>query len=131
MKKILLMVLYIPILMTIIGGCTPDYKNKDPKIRKVAIEKITDQNLLVKIVFEDSDELVREAAVLRLTDQALLSKIAIEHKIAEVRITAINCLTDPVTLEKIVVNVNESILLRQFANQKLQKLTGVQKFSFK
>jgi hypothetical protein len=130
MKNSILMAFCILLLISIFDGCTPDYKNKDPKIRIAAIEKITNQKLLANIVFEDTIELVREAAVVRLTDQVLLSKIAIEHKNAYTRLTAIANLTDTTTLVKVIFNKNESSLFRQIANQRLQKLTGVQKYSF-
>jgi hypothetical protein len=116
MKQSILVTLCIMMLISVFDKCTPDYKNKDPKIRANAVQKINDQALLAKIVFEDNDEFVCNAAVLRITDQSALAKIATEHKMDGVRFTATNCLTDPVALEKIVVNEKEAILLRQLAN---------------
>jgi hypothetical protein len=120
----------IILLICMFSACTSGIRNKDPKIRIAAVEKLTDQSLLAKVVFEDQDELVREAAVLRLTDQVILAKIATEHKVGEVQFTAIARLTDTATLEKIVTNDKEAILLRQFANRRLEQLTGTHRYSF-
>jgi hypothetical protein len=95
-----------------------------------ALQKLTDQSLLEKVAFEDSDELVREQAVVHLTDQTALARIATEHKNDLVRFTAVGYLTDPVALEKVVTNEKEGIVTRQFANGRLQEVTGVQKYKF-
>lgn len=125
------MTLLVFFLISFFLGCTPDYKNKDPKTREAAVQKISDQALLGKIAFEDSVEIVCQAAVSRISDQIILVKIANEHKMGSIRLQAISYLTDPIALEKIVVNEKEAILLRQLANQQLQKVTGVKKYSFK
>lgn len=118
------------LLLCTVLACTSGIKDKDPKVRKAAVEKLSDQALLARVVFEDQDELVREAAVVRLTDQVALAHIATEHKIPEVRFTAVGQLTDRTTLEQIVTNEKEALLLRQFANQRLEQVTGVHKYSF-
>ena len=120
----------ITLLLCTFSGCSSGLKNKDPKVRIAAVKKLTDQSKLEKVVFEDQDEQVCEEAVARLTDQAILAKIATQHKNDMLRFQAVAYLTDPVTLDKIVNNEKEGILIRQFANKRLQEVTGVNKYKF-
>lgn len=120
----------ITLLLCAILGCSSALHNKDPKVRLAAVEKLTDQSKLEKVAFEDPDEQVSETAVARLTGQAILAKIATQHKNDRVRFTAVAYLTDPVTLDQIVHNEKEGILTRQFANKRLQEVTGVNKYEF-
>jgi hypothetical protein len=64
-------------------------KDKDARVRNVAVAQLTDQPLLARIAVEDQDAGVRSAAVARLADKALLAKIAAEDKDAGVRAAAV------------------------------------------
>ena len=131
MLRLTLTLLWMSVLTAVILGCTPDYKNKDPNIRKAAVEKITDQALLGKIVYEDKDKAVREAAFLRLTDQTLLKKIATEPDADVPRASAVFRLTDHEVLESIIVDEKQPILIRQLANRRLEMLgTGANQYTF-
>jgi TPR repeat protein len=59
----------------------PVSKNYDPynDRRKLAVEKITDQSVLIRVATHDIQPLVRVAAIKRLTDQPTLAEIAIRH----------------------------------------------------
>ena len=120
----------IALLLCTFSGCSSGLKNKDPKVRLAAVQKLTDQSLLEKVAFEDQDEQVREAAVARITNQVVLAKIATQHTNGSIRAQAVWYLTDPVVLDKIVTNEKEEVIIRQMANTRLQQVTGVNKYHF-
>jgi hypothetical protein len=98
-------------------------EDKDPVVRRAAVDKLTDQALLAKIAIEDEDRNVRSAAIARLSDavlakiavwvkphltervadQGLLRRIANEAKEPSVRVAAVRKLTDQGPLQKIAV----------------------------
>jgi hypothetical protein len=120
----------IALLLCTFSGCSSGLRNKDPRVRLAAVQKLTDQSLLEKVAFEDQDEQVREAAVARITDQVILARLATQHTNAMIRMQAVWYLSDPVVLDKIVTNEKESVLIRQIANKRLQQVTGVDKYQF-
>jgi hypothetical protein len=73
---------------------TPAWKSKNEKKALPAVEKITDQQKLIKIAKEANSWIVRKAAVEKLTDQNALIDVAINDKDTDVRKAAITKLDD-------------------------------------
>ena len=86
----------------------PRWKHGDSSVRRVAVEKLTNQALLAKIATTDSDGLVREVAVGKITDQALLAKIATTDNHAYVGQVAVGKITDQALLAKIATRDSDS-----------------------
>ena len=137
MKRRTMLVLLTSAMLVALSGCTPAYKNKEPNVRRAAVLKLTDPTLLTAIAFDDPDKGVCQTAVDRLAeihalDQALAARLATEHKFDEVRLRVIVLyLEDLATLDKIVTNDKEGNVIRQLANNRLVKLTGVEKYELK
>jgi hypothetical protein len=79
---------------------------KDPTVRRAAVEKLTDQDLLAGIAVVDEGSGVRRAAAERLVDQALLAVVAVEDRDSDVRGVAAKRVTDPVLLARMGMWVN-------------------------
>jgi hypothetical protein len=79
-------------------------RNADSNIRILAIKKITDEAVLLKIALDDYaggyNYLARPAAIQRITDQNLLVQVLFESKDAEVRKLAMDKLKDKTVLCK-------------------------------
>lgn len=78
------------------GLFKPAWKNRDWRKRQKAVEKLTDQAVLVDIVKNDDSMFVREAAVEKITDQAVLADVAKNAKHSDMREAAFAKLSDPV-----------------------------------
>jgi hypothetical protein len=63
-------------------------EDKEPEVRRAAINKVTDQVFLARIAAEDKDPAPRYAAVAKLTDLVLLEKIPMEYRDFAVRYRA-------------------------------------------
>jgi hypothetical protein len=74
------------------------------KVRRAAVEKLTDQAALAKIALEDKSGSVRRTAVKKLTDQDLLAKVALEAWYRDVRIAAVKKLADQAALGKVAAD---------------------------
>ncbi len=85
----------------------PKWKRSDPEVRKAAVEKIDDQNILAKIVRNDNDGNVRYKAVEKLTDQQLLSDIARDDVDKYVRSRAAENITDRKILEDLAISSSD------------------------
>ena len=57
----------------------------DPSIGTFTVDKLTDQVLLSMVAKEDENVFVREAAVKKLIDRTILAKIVIEDENSDVR----------------------------------------------
>jgi hypothetical protein len=62
---------------------------KEPWLRRDAVERLSDQAVLGRVALHDADGTVRSAAVARLTDQEVLARVAQHDPQANVRSTAI------------------------------------------
>ena len=91
------------ILLVFLISCGPRLDSKDPSERYAAVQKLTDQDMLAKIVSEDQDMNVRKAAISRLTDQRLLAKIVIENYYNDIYKAAFDKITDQNVLAQIVI----------------------------
>lgn len=94
------------IYVILLIGCTDPAKvaleTKDSKQGKLAIEKITDQEILAKVSLEAKTTEVRLSAIEKLTDQSLLAKIAINANEDAICLAAAEKMTDQLLLSKIV-----------------------------
>lgn len=107
-------------LLVSFAGCEPDLKTVEkttdqaklakiamnaeyPGVREAAVEKLADQSLLAKVVWENSDESprIRLLAVKKLTDQAVLAKIAMKTEEWNVCLAAVEKISDQAVLTKI------------------------------
>jgi hypothetical protein len=87
--------------MSLLDSFKPKWKHSDPNVRREAIEKVTEQKILYKIVFNDENADVRKAAFEKITDQDVLSAIARNDENADVRKAAIEKVTDQDVLSEI------------------------------
>jgi hypothetical protein len=76
-------------------------KDKDWRVRQVAVEKITEPRVLAEIALEDTDCRVRLKAVEKSTDQVVLAKVAVTDADVDVRRAAVRRLTDQGALGRI------------------------------
>ena len=97
----------------------PKWKHSEFSVRREAVEKLTDQNLLAEIAKSDKDSVVRIIAVEKLTDQNLLAEIAKNDKDFDVRRGAVEKLTDQNLLAEVtrIENTKYSRALREFGNK--------------
>jgi hypothetical protein len=77
-----------------LSGCKPSIEDKDPDVRKAAIEELTDQNILARVASDDIFDFVCEAAVKKLTDQRALEYVAITSRDEKVHKEAVDKLND-------------------------------------
>ncbi len=75
-------------------------EDTSPYVRTAAARHLTDQTLLEKIAAESKDSNLRESAVKNLVNQGLLVKIAEEDEDIKIRIIAVNRLTDLVKADQ-------------------------------
>jgi len=66
----------------------PKWKHSNPEVRKLAIEKINDRQLLAQIAVIDTDGEVRKAAISKIEDQNTLIQIAKNASDEDVRVAA-------------------------------------------
>jgi hypothetical protein len=76
--------------------------DKDCKVRRVAVEKLTDQKIIAGIAMSDKDWGVSFVAVEKLTDEAALASIALEGNFHDS--AALKKLADPAALAKVAVD---------------------------
>jgi len=100
----------------------PKYKHPNPEVRRKAVMKIKDQNLLVQIVKEDKDTGVRMAALERISDQALLTDIGANVTRYDIAKAAIPKMDDVEGVKKVLYNaINTSARIAA-----LHRLSGLQ-----
>lgn len=58
---------------------------QDPRVRRLAVEGLTDQAMLADIARNDESQIIRRAAVKNLTDKAVLADIATNDTSEDVR----------------------------------------------
>ena len=58
-------------------------EDPDPRVRKTAVEKITENNLLTSIAIEDGDRKVQETAIGQITDKKslLMLRLSLESEL--------------------------------------------------
>ena len=106
-------------------------KTDNSSMQLEAIRKITDQQFLYKIMYDEKfNEQLRTSAFNKITDQELLLLIAQEDKNWETRRTAFNKL-DTTTLEKVAAGVAKDKALAVAANIILKKTNWNKEFSNK
>jgi len=111
-------ILSVGVLFLNLAACTPATENKDPAVRKAAVEKLTDQSALAKIAMSDPDSSVISAAVDHLTDQTLLVSVALQAADSEARYLALDKITNRQLLSKIALESKDAEIGR-FAYQNL------------
>ena len=82
--------------------------NSENYARVAAIIKVTDQRVLFDIAKNNSDGYARQSAINLITDQNVLADIALNDSDSFVRVTAINNITDQNTLKEIYKNETNS-----------------------
>jgi len=80
--------------MAILDLFRPKWKHSNWKVREAAIEKLTDQNVLIDIAKNDEDYNVRTAAIEKITDQNVIIDVAKTDKNDKVRTAARNKISD-------------------------------------
>ena len=98
----------------------PKLQHPNWRIRKAAIQKVTDQKVLIDVAKNDEDRFVREAAITQLTDQKVIVDIAKNDKTYSVRKAAIEKLTDKKSLADIAKN-DTTYSVRNSAYKKMGK----------
>jgi hypothetical protein len=83
-----------------------------------AVEMLTDQTVLAKVVVEDENSYARQAAVEKLTDQSVLAKVALTDKDKYVRQKAVAKVADQAVLAKVVLEDDE-LFVRNAATEGL------------
>lgn len=86
----------------------PKWKHPNPEIRKKAIMKLKDSNLLIQMAKNDENSKVRREAVKRLEDQLIIAYVAQNDKSPIVRRAAVEMLQDQAVLSEIVKNDEDS-----------------------
>lgn len=66
----------------------------DPKVRKAAISKINDANILKSVVLEEQEEPLRKLALEQITNQNILTEIILESQDATIKFAALNKMND-------------------------------------
>ena len=72
-------------------------------VRKAAVEMVTDTAVLTQVALEDESKEVRSAAVLKLTDQSVLAQIVQNDPSSKTRLAAVKMLTDTEVLGKVAL----------------------------
>lgn len=99
--------------------------DKDPKLRIAALNRLSDENqhLFAKIATQDSDGYVRKEAISRLDDQDLLAQLAIGDPSGGVREHAAERITNQVLLAAVFTRTayepSRRAVLRNFTDQGL------------
>ena len=90
-------------------------------MRHIAVERITDQQVLFKVVLNDADREVRQASVERIADQNILARVARDAADWTVRQVAVSKLTNRSLLARIAQeDLNEYV--RMAASQALWEI---------
>jgi hypothetical protein len=84
-----------------------------------ALDKITDQAILAKIALEDQSHFLRRAAARKITDQTVLGKVAVKDDEYSVLWAAMNNLTNQSILAKVATDA-KSETIRKAAAAKIQ-----------
>jgi hypothetical protein len=77
--------------------------SKNYKLRIKAVNKITDQRILYKVINDDVDYHVKIAAFDKITDQNLINKLAVECVSKDIRLEALKKVADQNVLFKIAL----------------------------
>jgi hypothetical protein len=92
-------------------------ESSDYKVRKDAVNELTDQTLLAKIASDDDNWVISQAAAQKLTNQVLLEKVALDSKWYQARIPAIDKVKNESVLSKIALESHETgIVLAALSN---------------
>jgi hypothetical protein len=78
-------------------------EDKNPDVRKSAVQKLTEQATLAKVALGDENPEIRSASVDKLTDQTLLEKLAVDDKYDDVRQAAVPKLTNESVVWKVAL----------------------------
>lgn len=97
----------------LLAGCAPRLDSADPSQRRAALEKVTDQTILIKFALTDVEPDVRADVVERVTDQAVLGKIVLEDTSNEVTSAAFPHVTDQKVLLQIALHGQDEVIRRQ------------------
>lgn len=80
----------------------PPHKSSNPETRLKAVEKLTDQSVLVELAKTDPSPRVRKAAVKRIDDQEMLMAVALDGKEIDTRLAAVERITSQEKLAEII-----------------------------
>ena len=97
----------------------PKWKHSDDLIRRKAVEKINDQELIKKIAQTDEHEWVRSEAVRKLLDQKLIAEIAKNDKHWEPRQAAVQMLSE----QKLLIEIARTDKEPSVRNSAVEKIT--------
>ena len=89
-------------IVLLINGCA-SLTSTNYASRMRAVNKVYDQNILFKVVVDDSSPYVKLAALNRISDQDLLYKVVIEVGDKEVKWAAFNKITDQDLINKLAI----------------------------
>jgi len=104
----------------------PKWQHKDWKVRRAAVKKLKDPELLANIAKSDDSEYVRKAAMEKSDDQALIADIARNDQDCSVRIAAVERL-DPSEWTDLLTDIaknDEFELVREAAEDKRDPIFG-------
>jgi hypothetical protein len=100
--------------------------DSNPYVKLAALNRISDQDLLYKVVIKVGDKDVKWAAFNKITDQDLINKLAIESSDAEISLSAIKKVTDQDVRYKIALqhppNKILSVLLEKLEPENISRL---------
>jgi hypothetical protein len=91
--------IFIAILL---NGCA-SLTSKNYASRMRAVNKIDDQNILYKVVIDDSNPYVKLTALNRISDQELLYKVVLEEDDKEVKQAAFNKIKDQELINRLAI----------------------------
>jgi hypothetical protein len=77
--------------------------DSNPYVQLAAVNRIADQDLLYRVVMDTEDKEVRRAAFSKISDRDLINKLATESSDWEIRLSSIEKVTDQNILYKIVL----------------------------
>lgn len=99
----------------------PKCKHSDPGVRKLAVEKLTDETALSDIAQNDTNSAVRLAAVTKLTDPQRLARLIENESDTDVCLAALDRIGDPALLGKIAQQ-HRTLEVRTAASKGLAEL---------
>jgi hypothetical protein len=77
--------------------------DSSPYVKLAALNRISDQDLLYKVVIEVGDTEVKWAAFNKITDQDLINNLAVESRDAKISLDAVRKVTDQDVLYEIAL----------------------------
>jgi uncharacterized protein YihD (DUF1040 family) len=77
--------------------------DSNPYVQLAALSKLSDQDMLYNVALKAEDKAVKQAAFNKITDQNLINRLAIESGDAEISLNAVRKVTDQDVLHKIVL----------------------------